>query len=525
MSGADAHARSRALVGWALAALCAVSALAMLPWPMYWDHGIFVMVAQSIRTGAAPYVGAFDTKGPVGFLPYVLVLGLPAAPATAIRIADIVLLAATAAVIEPVLRTYVPSLLGRRVVTTLVVLGYVASGAVMTAQPDGWCALLLTAAAVWALVGFHRSSALWWGVMYGASVGTCVWVKPTFLIFVLPPLAAAPWLARADRGRLLRALAGVAAGGALVTAAVLLWMAARGGLHALVEVQWEYNRTVYAVVDSLSYPQRVGALVHELLRGSRFFLLPVLAPGAVAFFGDRGIARAVRAYAAAVLAVAVVNLLVQGKFIPYQWFPLTIPLSVIAGVGYVRAVAGAYADGAAPNAVRGAVVGALGIALAAHALEPLREVGRSAALALGRTGRDSYLSLKDYTNTYNALSDVRVARYLGARLAPSEPFGLWGLVSTVPVLANRPVVSRFVHTSMLAFGSGALVDAYRAEYLAAFDRARPRYFIYPAGGAPDSVPAALVRRQFPALWARLNAAYAVDTVLPGYVVLRREPGR
>jgi len=324
---------------------------------MYWDHGIFVMVAQAVRGGAAPYLTAYDTKGPVAFLPYALALGLPVDPSTSVRIADIIALALTAVLVERGLRAYVPTVLGRRLVTTFVVLGYVASGAVMTAQIDGWCALLLTVAALWALVGFRRAPFAY-GVMYGVAVAVAVCVKPTFLIFVLPPLAAAPWLARDDRARLVHGIVGMTVGGVVTAAAVLLWLGSRGGLAALVEVQWNYNRTVYAGTASLSYARRAGELVHELLRGSQFFMLPVLVPGVMALFGDRGVPRAARAYAAATLAAGVVNLVVQGKFLPYHWFPVTVPLTVVAGIGYARALRGLYAHEAFTPAVRGAVASA-----------------------------------------------------------------------------------------------------------------------------------------------------------------------
>lgn len=508
----------------ALTALCAVAALAMLAWPMYWDHGVFVLVAQSIRDGHAPYVAAFDVKGPVAFLPYALALSLPVAPGVAVRVADVVVLAAAAWAIERALRPHLGAL-ARRVVTTLLVLGYVASGFIMTAQPDGWCALLLTAAAVYGVCAFGRRPVRA-GLTYGVAVGVCVWIKPTFLIFLGPPLAACLGLPPARRPALGRAVLAAGAGAAAVAALVLAWLGAQGALGAVAEVQWGFNRTVYAVAESLGYGRRAGEFVYEVVRGSRYFMFPVLVPGALAFLADREVPRAARWFAVAFVGAGAVNLLVQGKFIPYQWMPVAVPVSVMAGLGYARAAAAAVSAERSP-AVRGVALGALAIALASLALEPMREAARGAAVALGVGDRDAYLSTKIYTNEFTALGDAQVARYLGARLAPTEPLALWGLPATVPVLAGRPVVSRFVHTEVLGFGRSPLLDRYRGEYLAAFDRARPRYFIYPvfpAGGAPDTVPAGQIRRQFPELWTRLARSYALDTVIPGFVVMRRTDG-
>jgi hypothetical protein len=135
------------LVARALAGLCVVVALAMLPWPMYWDHGIFVLVGQSIAHGHAPYVQAFDTKGPLAFLPFALTAWLPVRPEVALRLLDAVALLATGLVIDRALRPRV-GMVPARLAAAFVVLGYVATGFVVAGQVDSWCGLVLTAGAV-----------------------------------------------------------------------------------------------------------------------------------------------------------------------------------------------------------------------------------------------------------------------------------------------------------------------------------------------------------------------------------------
>jgi hypothetical protein len=168
------------------------------------------------------------------------------------------------------------------------------------------------------------------------------------------------------------------------------------------------------------------------------------------------------------------------------------------------------------------VAAAVGVVLLSVLVEPAREAARSARLALGGD-HDAYMNGKTYGSGFNAHHEYAAARYLSERLRPGEPFAFWGLASDLSALADRPLVSRFVHSDPLRFGVGPLADTYRLEYLAAFDAARPRYYVFP-GGASDSVATGTMRTQFPALIARLDSLYAFDAAVPGYVVLRRKAG-
>jgi hypothetical protein len=356
--------------------------------------------------------------------------------------------------------------------------------------------------------------------VYGVAVGLCTWVKPTFAAFGAVPLPALLLLAPELRRRGGRAFAGVVAGGVLVTVGVVAWFAAAGALGDLVEVQWTYNRTVYAVVGSKSLGGRLVALAHEFIYGSEFFLFPVLLPGVAVVLWDRRLPTAVRAFAVAFVGAAILNLVAQGKFLVYQWTPVAVPLWVMAGLGYARAVRDfrrVEAGGRAGLALAGT---ALAAALLSITLQPLREVARTAQLAI-RGGEDAYLEGKTFASGFNGLAEVQAARFIAQHTRPGEPFGLWGLASNVAVLADRPVISRFVHSDPLRFGIGPLADRYRAEYLGAFDRARPRYYLYP-GEPRDSTPTGTMRQQFPALMERLGRDYAYEGAVQGYVILRRK---
>jgi hypothetical protein len=506
------------IVTFVVSAFLLVLTIATFTWPMYWDHGILMWAGRDILEGGVPYQTTFDAKGPAAFLLYALAAALPFESAVAVRVADAVALLAVAALLANYVNSWIGP--GPAAATALALVGgWFTTGFVNTAQADGWVGLVILGSTVFGVSQVERRPA-WTGMATGFAYAMIVAVKPTFGIYLLLPVYGFISLFRAAAPTAWRF--GMAfAGSALASLLGLLaWLTLRGGLESFWEAQL-YTLTVYAPANEQTVRGigRVFPLIKDLTAGSEFFYWPLLLPGIIAFFCSTSIDRPAKRLLALAIAAGAVNIAVQGKYLSYHWMPLLVVALPASAIGvYVATFQSTPAPDGEQRALRALAFGFAIIMATGVLLRPIREVGRFARHATRRLGQAEYLALYKRPG-FEAVTDWQVAQYLARTTTTEDEVAIWGYETDIPLMANRRIPGRFVHSDALRQGSAPLVTRFRAEYRRTLEQARPARYIMtqPADGA--SYPADLLRSmpEF-ASWLSLN--YEADTTIGGFHVLR-----
>lgn len=519
------------------AILLALSAAQALTRPFFWDQGIFAWVGDAVRAGGMPYRDAWDIKGPLAYLVAALAGSLFGRHEWGIRLVDLAIVYGGAWAVASLARR----LSGERSAAWwaggLFLLWYAALDYANSAQPDGWAAALL-AGAMLALLREDRERGPGWrgACAAGVAIGGCALIKPTYGAFLAAALAHL--LSTPGRGgRRLGASAALLAGFALPVVACVSWFAARGALGDMLDVYVRYPLQVYAAVDSPWLWRLEGSAEFLLLRQ---FAIPL----PLAIVGWAALLRRDRPAALLVLAwalLAVANVAAQGRFWAYHWLPFYPPLALLTGLGVAAATRalmpplaaegrGATSPGSPVAAqVLAAVVGV--VALSA-AFVPLQIEYRWAKGNASGPGRARYES-KEYGADGRQPASVRaVAAYVASRTAPGDRVLFWAQHPGYYYLSGRRPPGRFgFPRPLLQAPTSPAGAAYRREFLASFEAARPAFVARPAAG--DCVPAATDREaclsSFPELAAIVARDYVhdstfaldADSAVRRYEVLRR----
>ena len=506
------------LVG--LAAVAGAWALASLFWPFGPDQGCFAYVGDAIVRGGMPYRDAWDFKGPLVYAVFGVLQAVFGRQMWAIRLLDIVLLAAAAFAATSIVSRFA-SRFAAGGTALLMVLAFANFGSWYTAQPDGWAALGLVIVAALLLRAPGQPSAR--DVAVAALVlGCCALLKPLYAVFLLLVLVAI-WPPRGERRALIRPLLVASATFAAPIAVMLVWLTARGDLGDAFDVHVRFNferiRTdPYLRMSTLHTLQATLGV----LTGSPILALatPAAALGAGTLWQERR-----RAGVLMVLWVGLSLVLIasQKKFLVqnYSWHPLYPPLGLLAGIGLAR-LWGAGAGDLRPGRWL-VVVGALALAkMATH--DPLVQIGRwtryvrgSVTLAEYQSGFEVDVpalgggSATDFG--FSVPRDVELARYFQAHSRPTDQVFVWN-DPFVGYLADRPTIEPVnLAAAFNVFGTDERRSRYRADLLS---RMRGEHAAYFGAAKKDLTPGPGVydiQSRFPELAELLAAEYEESDVV------------
>jgi len=311
--------------------LAASAALALylgwrsLSWPLIHDAPIMHYVAWLVSQGAVPYRDVFDMNVPGVYLLHLGVIRTLGEGGGAWRFFDLAWLGLTSVALFGFSRRMGDAWSGLGA-ALLFLLYHLSGGAWRAGQRDFLLALFLVLAA-WGAArawesGGDRGPLLWGGLAAGAGL----MIKPQAALFWI--VCAAVAAAGARRSGALRALALWCAAGLAVPAAVMGWLAWRGGAGAFLAITTGYVLPLYSRVGRVSVWDGVRWHVYGWQIWSCLIVLGVLG-----IFVRHRKPYDVRRWLA--LAGAIYGLLhfaVQGKGWEYHLYPLAVFLCALASV-------------------------------------------------------------------------------------------------------------------------------------------------------------------------------------------------
>lgn len=391
--------------------LIAVWSLASLWYPFGWDQGILASVGHTIVRGGMPFLDAFELKGPLAYYPFALVEWAFGRTTWGIRLAELVMLFAAAAVIGRAVERLTDKKTGRWAAAFLV-LWFASLSFWHTAQPDGWTMMVLALGFVPLLL---EPGAVSNGGAFGAgfAVGIVALLKPNYAVFLLVPAVRVFADVGQSRARLAIRLAAIGLGSAIPVATVLAWFVQRGAFDALVEVHINYNASIYAASGSLDLGSRARGVIDYFLSGG---LITVLLPAALVgahelYRRDKRAALTLGSWA--LLAIAGVAL--QNKFFEYQWTPIFAPAVILAAVGMHTAFTRALEQ---PHTHRPTIrlVSALFLVMLLQvSVQPLFDVANWATYMSGLRSAEAY------HDTFGVPGpDYRMAEYIRGQAGPDD---------------------------------------------------------------------------------------------------------
>ena len=311
--------------------LAASSALAIYlgwgsrSWPLIHDAPIMHYVAWLVAQGAVPYRDVFDMNVPGVYLLHLGVIRVLGEGDGAWRFFDLAWLGLTSAALFGFSRRMGDAWSGLGA-ALLFVLYHLSGGAWRAGQRDFLLVLFLVLAAWGAARAWESGGAygpLLWG---GLAAGTGIMIKPQSALFWIACAAVAA--GRGRRAGALRALAIWCAAGLAVPAAIMGWLAWRGGAGAFLAIATGYVLPLYSRVGRVSVWEGVRWHVYGWQIWSCLIVLGVLG-----IFVRIEKPFGIRRWLA--LAGAVYGLLhfaVQGKGWEYHLYPLAVFLCALASV-------------------------------------------------------------------------------------------------------------------------------------------------------------------------------------------------
>ena len=446
------------LVGWSVLAL---------RWPLSGDAGVFAWMADTVYRGGAPYVDAWDTKGPAAWLPSLLMETIFGRTSWAIRAFDITMVIAALVAMRAIARRLGQPGAGR-VAIALYIVWYTSLDYWQSAQPDGWVAAWLIAACALAMTG-----ALMNVLIAGALVGLATMVKPFYLGYAVVLwiiVVVAP--GGSTTGRAAR-VAAVLAGIASVIALCLLYLRAVGGYDGFLEVQ-RWNRDVYAGLGD-PWLTRMPAMFKGML------LMPWGIVGPIALFGairpTRAHRRTITALAVGFLG-AVAGVMLQGKGWMYHWLPMLPFLALLADIGFA----------ALRTETAGEIAGrfrwlALLLAFSIGGISPLQQFyryvrSRGSAEKIATYERREFRYYGRHPGSLYEIVDSLHA------IAPHDSSAasilVWAMHPAPQVLDGARIPTRFAVIRPLFDGAGtAFRAAYRTQFESTLRTAPPRWWLQP----------------------------------------------
>lgn len=499
-----------------VALLAAASVLVTLTWPFGMDQGIFATFGDILVHGGAPYVDAWDTKGPLPPVTYALSQALFGRGMWGIRVIDaLAMLVAAASLAAGVGR--IASREAAVWASAAMLLYITRLGHTELAQPDGWVGYLATATFIPLMRADGTPIPPGRLVLAGACIGLATLVKPFYAILGLVPLVAL----EGRRPDVVRSIVPGAAlvilGASIPLVAAAGWLLARGALAEFVDVYVRYSTTAYAELGRVDLGARYRGLM-AFVGGwpGNAAAFPFVIAGALALVRNQGRAGRV---ACAWLLLMVFGVALQGRFFLYHWLPV-IPPAVLCAAFALHELGRGAPEESRPPVPR--LLGAVALVLVFMPVieTPMRSVREGAAYLARRRSTDGYLGGFPGSRALDApLANVEAARYLQARTASHERVLVWGWNSSIYFLSDRRPASRyFFSMPLVAAPNSRFATRYRRVFLDDLRASAPAYIVVGApyaGSKEEGIDA------FPQFAALLRADYRLETTIRGLDIHRR----
>jgi hypothetical protein len=521
------------VVGLVLLALIILAPL--LYYPFARDHGMYMVVAETMARGGMPYADAWDLKPPGIFFVFRTALGLFGRNMWGVRVLELVFLAATALALGRLGRRLAPGSPAGAIGAAwfLLFLGHNLNYW-HTAQAESFLLLPLVLGLDLSLKAMTETPPR--AAAAAALSGLCMGLVFIFKFPNILPFACVLPLAFSSSGgagpdgrprpsRHLPTLAWFAAGSLLPPALAAGWFAAGGAWTQMLDALFVFAPR-YAVITASP-----GLLAHGFKVFSGFFLsmhglflLKWLAlAGLVVCLGAKKSPG--RFVLPLWLALSLAVIWVQGKFFLYHYLPLYLPVALLAGVAISRlaAVLAGRVRGT-ETAKRRVLYGLLSIGLVLPFLCDMGTLSNHWRNALaahpvspGGPGMEQYSDGTDFS----LAADLEMAEYLRQNTGPGDTLFIWGYETLVYFLSDRVPASRFVSHQPLA--SRWQMPGWREELLTDLEARQPARILVLRNDAMPAVTGATrdsagLLREFPELERFIARRYHVETEIEDFQV-------
>lgn len=408
-----------------LVALSGAWLVASLLWPYQQDHGVYAWIARVSLAGGAPYVDAWDVKGPLASIPFLVSSAVLGDGSWAIRLVDGMLVLGTA-IAMVVIVTRVSGLSAGLLTGALWVLSYARLGFTNTAQPDGWVGMLTFLAAAPAMRDGRLPGASL--VAMGAAAGFATFVKPMYVLLLVLPLLVA-WTAM-PRRRIALALASLA-GFAVVVVLTVVWLRSHDALAAMYDAYLGFN---FGKNSGGMLSVALAALSYGLLTDPTLLLLAPVAAAGIVVASRRPQLRRTALIVVVMTAVGVLAALVQRPWFDYRSLPMLPPLVLASGLAW-RGMGSATP--VQRPLMRALLLTPVALLTLHVSREPVADVYRAARVASGQLSRPAYDALFA-SHGATAREEHDIASLMRALAKPGDSALVW---VHLPVLSYSGVPS------------------------------------------------------------------------------------
>jgi hypothetical protein len=461
------------------AALAVVLAVAVIAFPsLYYpfgrDQGIHAYIAKLAGDGYVVYRDVFNVKPPLTTVVHGLAQALFGETMRAIRLMDLLIVAATALMLQSLVARYLKSLWLGGVAAVAFATGHYSNNYWHTAQTDGWTSLFVVAAMLLYCRSLDAHSARARALILcaaGAVMGLAFWLKYTIVV-VLLVFPSVHLALRLPRRRILADGAAVTAGFLACVLLGIAAMAAIGALPAFLDIQ-DFMRS-YVAHGRVWWEFALAPLL-VLVRARLATALAMV--GFYALYKTLSRSARHRPEAVALLvwtAAAWGAALLQGKVFVYHLLPLYPPLAIAAAVG-VHALAGVLARfGGRRTAALAAAAACTLIVWISNVPTNYRALGP--ALGGGERALRDHWDNGDFAHSdFDTRDNLALVDYLKQRTLPCDSLYVWGYEPVVYFLSERRMVSRFLYNFPMF--TAYYRQAYRDELMAALAADTPAVFV------------------------------------------------
>lgn len=446
-------------------------AIGSLTWPMGEDHAYFFWVANVIPDGGIPYRDAWEQKGPLTYYIYAFAAMLFGSTDIAPRVLDLFAIVAGGLLLRKlVLRLNGNDVLGANTASIVFLLAYYQWGFWNTALPDEWGGILLLLVI---LVLVDPPWSIRWTLAAAAGlVALATLLKPTFLVFLLLPMAKAlePSIRR-DNGAVPLFLCVLTFISATLLSLLVL-------LHGDLKDYWSVFR-----FQSSGYapPRNVFHEITGLLPA--LYSVGLLVPFLLAPFGlwhiHRGSLRREALLVGIWFALAVFVVALQGRYVwPGHWGPAAFVICALFGVA-LSFLAIHLPDKHAEHWKACAVALLTGLYIVApweH--HDLLYNFRWPAYLLGFQQNESYrayITSGEYYSTLRAVS-----AYIEGHSTTADKVLVWGNELSINVFSHRKSPTRFGYSLPLVL-KGSVQEQFQKTFMKEVTADPPKYLVIDTG--------------------------------------------
>ncbi|MEO7322806.1 MAG: glycosyltransferase family 39 protein, partial [Burkholderiales bacterium] len=437
------------------------------------DQGIHAFIAELAGDGFVVYRDVFNVKPPLTTVIHWLAQILFGETMRAIRIMDLVLVSATAAMLQKLVQRHLQSAwLGVVSAVAFAALHY-SNDYWHTAQTDGWCNAFVVAAVLLYSHSLDTVSAPRRTLLLcsaGFCVGLSFWLKYTSAV-VLMLFPVVHLLYRQPFRRIVFDAAAVATGFAACVAAVLLILYAQGALAQFIDIQ-NFFRSYVGISKPLS---TLLFSPKYALEGAKIVAI-VAALGAYACVAAILMRmRVVESWALLTwLFLGVVAALAQGKAFPYHLLALYPSIAVAAAVGAGVLVSPLRYHGKRRQedfAILLLCCAFVGLSDVRRAYRDILPVAFKDEVTLRAFWEGDQFTEPDFSTADN----LALVDYLKHETLPCDRVFIWGYESGVYFMSQRRPVSRFVYNFPMF--TSYYRQSYRDEFMTALRANPPAVFI------------------------------------------------